>query len=392
MKKVIAIILPFILTVTLAVSVDAYNKNLIDSKYYETTYYGNDLRNRCPYCMDNIIKDNTLMVFGSSEFAWYGEHFHPKDIFNRGYSDFNLLLYGRGNTQSLQHAIDAGAYANRISNNKVVLILSPQWFTERHLSSENFSSVFKESVFVDFLKNESISEETKLAVLERTKTLLAADKECLKRVEDYESIYINGSTNPFKRFRLSLHDLVIEANGRFKLAKKLNSREEMADFIPDFDNYVNADKIDFKVLLDYADQVGRELCANNDYGIDGDYFTTYIKDKYESFKDSAKEDSFSKSREYDDLRLFLDVCRDTGLEPLIISIPVNGYWYDYTGFPKSDREQYYQNIRDICKEYDVELLDYSVKEYEKYFFKDNMHIGWKGWVHISEEAYKFYKK
>ena len=76
------------------------------------------------------------------------------------------------------------------------------------------------------------------------------------------------------------------------------------------------------------------------------------------------------------MKLFLEVCEETGLEVMLINIPVNGYWYDYTGFPKADRQQYYQNIRDIAAEYDVTLLDLSDHEYTPYFLKDVMHLGW----------------
>ncbi|MED0819055.1 D-alanyl-lipoteichoic acid biosynthesis protein DltD, partial [Bacillus paranthracis] len=30
-------------------------------------------------------------------------------------------------------------------------------------------------------------------------------------------------------------------------------------------------------------------------------------------------------------------------------------------------------------------------EYDKYFLKDTIHIGWKGWVYFDEEIQKFYQ-
>ena len=77
------------------------------------------------------------------------------------------------------------------------------------------------------------------------------------------------------------------------------------------------------------------------------YFNTYVKDDLEIRKDSEQNSSYVKSKEYDDLQLFLDICKDLEIEPLLISVPVNGRWYDYIGFSKQDRKQYYQNIRDI---------------------------------------------
>lgn len=118
--------------------------------------------------------------------------------------------------------------------------------------------------------------------------------------------------------------------------------------------------------------------------------TTYMADKIASLKGSYSGASYVESPEYDDFRLFLDVCKELNIEPLIISAPVNGRWYDYAEFSKADRNTYYQNIRDICREYNVKLADFSQKEYEIYFLRDIMHLGWKGWVYLDRAVYEFY--
>ena len=71
--------------------------------------------------------------------------------------------------------------------------------------------------------------------------------------------------------------------------------------------------------------------------------------------------------------------------------PGQRYWYDYTGFPKEARADYYKKIRTIAKKYHASLLDYSDQEYTKYFFEDGVHIGKKGWAVINEDLYHFYQ-
>lgn len=46
----------------------------------------------------------------------------------------------------------------------------------------------------------------------------------------------------------------------------------------------------------------------------------------------------------------------------------------------------------IINVYEVELADFSDKEYEEYFLRDIMHLGWKGWVYLDEAVYQFYKQ
>lgn len=48
--------------------------------------------------------------------------------------------------------------------------------------------------------------------------------------------------------------------------------------------------------------------------------------------------------EYDDLECFLKVCQQLEIEPLIVIVPVNGYYYDFTGFPKEARQNYYEKF------------------------------------------------
>ncbi len=40
-------------------------------------------------------------------------------------------------------------------------------------------------------------------------------------------------------------------------------------------------------------------------------------------------------QEYDDLQIILELFKEKNVKPLFISVPVNGPWYDYTGFRKN---------------------------------------------------------
>ena len=69
--------------------------------------------------------------------------------------------------------------------------------------------------------------------------------------------------------------------------------------------------------------------------------------------------------------------------------PVNGYWYDFIGFPADAREDYYSQVRALCEKYGAETADFSDREYEEFFMEDTVHIGWKGWVDVCEAMYRY---
>ncbi|MFV5916756.1 D-alanyl-lipoteichoic acid biosynthesis protein DltD, partial [Bacillus cereus] len=61
------------------------------------------------------------------------------------------------------------------------------------------------------------------------------------------------------------------------------------------------------------------------------------------------------------------------------------------GFPKERREAYYKKVHEQIEKAGYPIADFSNHEYDKYFLKDHMHLGWKGWIYIDEVIQQFYK-
>ena len=135
---------------------------------------------------------------------------------------------------------------------------------------------------------------------------------------------------------------------------------------------------------------GEAMTSNNDFGMLDDYYTTYIGARLERQKDRDAELDYSVSREYDDLRVLFEICRQKGIEPLFIHVPLHGQWSDYTGFTADRREAYYENVRQITGEYGIQMLDLTGHEYEEYFMCDTMHLGWKGWLAVDRALIDYY--
>lgn len=386
MKKVYSLLIAVILVVVVAIGIDCYAKSIIDKNAQYVKYLNTDERNSCNYLMDKVFDENSIPVLGSSELSASDELAYPPYLFNNGNSDFNMVLVGRGYMQSLQHAINIGAYADGIENKKVILIISPQWFTEEGIQTEKFASRFLEENYIRFLKNKDISWDTKYKLANRVDSLLTSDSIELNRVKSFEGVYLYRSLNPLYYFKALLYEPFKYAKDRFEVARIIKG----SSF--DSNEKVLVKDVDFNELLFEGEIIGSDLCSGNEYGILNDYFDTYIFEQYDNYRESDSNESFCTSPEYDDLRLFLEVCKETNIEPMIVSMPVNGRWYDYTCFSNEDRMQYYQNVREICSEYGARIADFSDKEYELYFLKDIMHIGWKGWAYLDEAAYEFYKQ
>lgn len=388
MKKVLLIPIALLCSLLFIIGLDFSWKARIDRNVDKAIYYNNIYtRNNSDFVMEKVISEDSIVVLGSSELSASDDLAFPMALLNKGYSDFNIILMGAGYFQSIPQAVNVGALQNNIKNGKVVLILSPQWFTPAGLTSDAYCSRFEEANFIEFLRNKSITKQTKTAVASRINELLASDPTTLERVRKDEQIYLSHSLDPFVNVEMRFYNLFREIKLRYDIKKEF---ETLTSGI-DYDHYVTAESIDWALLLQNAEALGEKACTTNEFGIYDEYYKKYIESKYDTLKGSYASSSYISSPEFQDFRLFLDVCKETGIEPLIISVPVNGRWYDYCGFPKADRNTYYQIIRGICAEYDVKLVDFSDKEYELFFLKDIMHMGWKGWAYLDRAVYSFYK-
>ena len=172
--------------------------------------------------------------------------------------------------------------------------------------------------------------------------------------------------------------------------KDMAASAKLLKTLPDEERSPQMGGIDWKKEEASAIQTAKEMSTNNDFGMLDGYYTTYIGNRLERQRDRDRELDYSVSKEYDDLRLLLAVCKEKGIEPLFIHVPLHGQWSDYTGFDPDRREEYYQNVRQIAGEYGIQILDLTGQEYEPYFMCDVMHLGWKGWLAVDKALIDYY--
>lgn len=351
--------------------------NLIVNQHMAVTS-NNSIRYEASYekynshdALTNNIDNQTILLMGSSELTAgleYDEH--PSHLLD--YSDKHIMQVGGSYYQSLLHAIILGSIGNDIPTKKVNLILSMQWFTPCGLHPDAFQSRFSIDHFEHMYNNPKLSKELKLKIRDRALQLCqdknTVNARCIQNAGD--DSFVDKYMNKFygSKYRLICN---------YKFLLKCNK-----------DNKVNTKTysgIDWETLETKAREKAQLESANNSFYIQSDYYDKYIKDKENSLKNSASETTFSDSPEYDDLQLFLDVAKEQGFEVNLIMVPLQGYWADYTDVPHSEIEAYYNRIRTMAHDNQVNLIDYSPYSYEPYFFKDIMHLGRLGFLRLNQD-------
>ncbi len=334
------------------------------------------------------MNEESFPVFGSSEFQHGTETiYHPMSIFSQ--SRFNPMLIGAGYYQSLSHAVTLAAIEGSMEQRKAVLILSPQWFRKTGVVNQAYASRFSETLYAGMLTNDKLSDETKQYISKRTHMLLQdIDEKTLEHVDLHEKVLWKKAGNAIETAQEELWNRFLHEKELFSMSTLQNAAGiRQGNGLP-----AESQEPDWDVLLLQAQEDGERENQNEFFINDSSYrrLEPYLEQKKDMNKDAVN--GYQKSPEYDDLRCFLQVCRELEITPMLVLIPVNGYYYDFTGFPKTAREGYYEKIRAMANEYGVQVADFSDQEYTKYFFEDRVHIGKKGWVMVCESLYRFYQE
>jgi D-alanine transfer protein len=325
-------------------------------------------------------------MLGSSEFN-HGKksEYHPTAIFrNLG---MNVMCIGQAANQSLSHAITLGSVSNQLEQKKVVLILSPSWFSKNGLTGSNLSARFSESQYEAFLKNDNISEETKKAVSERVIKLLSVSPSIQEQTKLITKMYLTKDATLEEKIKYATNKWINEEkeNINIGLLWKYSGGKNFSTYVkpkagtaPDWD-----------ALAEKADS-WLDTNMTNQFYIKDNLYNREIVPVLQERKDDDKTRSYYPSPEYDDLRLFLDVCKQENLEVMLVMLPVNGWWYDYTGFSEENRQTFVTNVQAIADEYGAKTCNFFDESYTPGFLEDIVHPAGKGWTRINEAVYKFY--
>ena len=385
MIKLRAFFLSLVLVIlTLLFINQTYVKNIED--YYKVN--DNSIRYGTSYekykskdILANNITPNTLVLLGSSELvATKDQAYHPNRIFN--YSDFNIMQIGTSYSQNIVQASTLGSIESAMTKRKVAIIESVQWYEKNGIHQDAFLNKASQEHIFNTLANEKISKETKEKLINRVIEITKGNKQQNDIYKKIKEVFVENKGNILEKNLLELETKLYA----FKIKQKFYMEKGKADYplTGELTPKYNWEQM----TNDFVKEVVKKT-DNNDYAVDNHYYDTYLRNRYDSLKNSNKDLNYLESPEYSDFEIFLTVAKELGIEVEVIIFPVNGKWNDYTGVSKTMREQTYKKIEEIANQFGVKVLNYGNKEYENYFLFDVMHVGVRGWMEVEKELYKF---
>ncbi|CAM4350279.1 D-alanyl-lipoteichoic acid biosynthesis protein DltD [Bacillus wiedmannii] len=326
-----------------------------------------------------------LPMYGSSEFLRM-DAYHPSNYFKVNPAGFTPYLMGIGGTQSLAHILNMTSTMDELEGKKVVFVLSPQWFTKTGVSQGDFTNNFSKQQAYHFIFNDTINVEMKKQIAKRLLDYKVVQKDDILK-NSLEGIVYNDTKHNIKAGLVKplayMHRNILDHRDVFNSLFKIEPMKEKTNMGLRSISWVDARK--------HAEEEGKTESTTNTFGIENPYYYKHnLKKKLKGLKNFRANESYEESPEYDDLQIVLNIFKEKNVKPLFISVPVNGPWYDYAGFPKERREVYYKKVREQVEKAGYPVVDFSGHEYDKYFLKDTIHLGWKGWIYFDEAVQKFY--
>lgn len=321
-------------------------------------------------------------VMGSSE-LWNPAPQSPANFLRNNISDADLFLSGRGFVQTLPHAIELAAIAPKLRNKQVVLILSAQWFTREGITPQTMREVYSPSLVRAMLDNPDLSSELKARLSARVTQLLGSEwlgNSATLATPTDPTTWLPAAQGSLTLAGRSLRTEVAAARAIPPVSTDRPTTSPQAVPLASFD-------WDAAYRQAAADS---NAATNNEFRVEDDYYRTNIApDKAGKAGMLAGVDYGGESPEYGDLDLFLQVAKDLRIDVMLVSVPMNGPWYDYVGYPKERRAAYYAKVRSVAATNAVRLADFADQEYTPGFLYDIMHLGWKGWLDVTKASLEF---
>jgi D-alanine transfer protein len=86
----------------------------------------------------------------------------------------------------------------------------------------------------------------------------------------------------------------------------------------------------------------------------------------------------NESTEWTDLELLLRTLKEIHAHPLLLSMPMNGPYFEKSGISRSALEDYHKKIQAVAQRYNFELVDFADHDDDPNFL--NPHLTAKGWI------------
>lgn len=319
-----------------------------------------------------------LPLYGSSELMKSVPD-KAGDFFRREPTGFEVFPVGKAGTTSIVVLQKVAALGADVRGRKLVISLSPSWFSQRGVEPDHYAGNF------------SLEQASALAFSTHLDPELKRD--AARRLLDFPDTLVRSPVLGFALRRLAsdawvdrclyrlewplgwLEGALLRAQDHFHTLTFLAHHWRRWSFHP------HPMQLDWARLLAKAAQ---KTSAEEDE-------ESLSLETPRTSGDATYLQRLADSREWEDLELLLRGLQQLGAKPMLLSMPINGAYFDRARISAKARAAYYDRIEALADRYGVPLADFRDHDEDPAFLADTHdHLSAKGWLYFDAAIDAFY--
>ena len=339
-----------------------------------------------------FYQPDLLPVYGSSEMVMTTTPYRAMNFFSTFPTGFDIIDIAKAGDSPINIAQDIASLGASLKGKKIVISFAPGMFAQPQAKQDaykgNFSMLHASSLIFSPYLSLTVKNEAAQRMMEYPDTL---NDNLLIQFAIY-NLMQNTRVNNYIYYSLvplgQLNNFIFRLKDHFAIIKNLwvlhgsSSKPETRT-------------IDWKAAISNAEAVQKLNTKNNPYGLDNQIWSHHGYLGFEFHAPGSQDQNYlyklSKSQEWGDLSILLQVLKEMGAKPLILSRPINGTLYTAAGISPKAQQAYYSNLKEVVGTYNFPLVDFEQYTGDQYFSVDYAsHTSPKGWVLVDQILDAFY--
>jgi D-alanine transfer protein len=353
------------------------------------------VKNQGTALQDAAIATGCLLpVYGSSELLLhkaYNRPFHATNLFHDRPTGFTVFPVGKPQSTCLIMLQKLAAVGPALKGRRIAVSVSPAWFLDRPMAwpdgyGGNFSPLHAGELVFNTRLSLQLRQDAARRMLQYPETLANRPllRFALERTADgsplnlscYEAVLPLGI----------VHNAILRFVDHWRVVEYLWKRP-ISTSQPS--SSPSGRQLDWAMLHRQANALYRVHSSNNEFGLDNEQWDRELRQAMARCRSTLSDEAFlstlPSNQEWVDLELLLRELTELGAQPLLLSMPIHGGWYDQLGITYTARRAYYQKLRQIAARHHTAIDDFADHDADRSFCHDNMgHLAPSGLVYYAQ--------
>jgi D-alanine transfer protein len=346
-----------------------------------------------------IESGHTLPFYGSSELYCCGDPYRPTQLFASRPTGFDVFAIGRSGVGNLLFMEMFGALGYALDGKKLVMLDSPPWFSNTDaVNAASYAGNFSPAIADAFIFDSPVS----LSLLEAAARRMRAYPDTLAG-RPLLRVAVEALADPTP-LHLAEYYVLLPLGRVQAWIERMQDVAQTRHFMHGKKSLVpnakpRARLLHWPALATRATKIAVRRNSTNPFGFPNRTYRFLLQrgditsalDLYRSGSSNrdgqiyppptAWEQSVASSVHWTDLRLAAAVLREVHAKPFIWSMPMPGFYDNFTVLSRRERQLYYERWAHELEQLGVPWLDFRDADEDLYFMTDTgAHFSPRGWL------------